>query len=144
MPATQPDSAQTCGLLDQVGRGDQQALERLLRHYRPRNAGAEGGLTLAGGGDELLDGAVHGLGQALGDLGHAIAKGLGDEVFDGVAVHLLGRALRDEEVAVGLVYIDASVCLLAEVVFQKFDEHDGSRNGWLRGQCRHPSPGPSG
>jgi RNA polymerase sigma-70 factor (ECF subfamily) len=35
MPEVKPDSAETCGLLDQVARGDRQALERLLGHYRP-------------------------------------------------------------------------------------------------------------
>jgi hypothetical protein len=75
---------------------------------------------------------VHGLGQALGDLGHALAEGLGNEVFDGVAVHFLGRAPRDQEIGVGLVHIDAGAGLQAEVVFQEFDEQGGSRNGWLR------------
>src|SRR5205814_6723064 len=74
---------------------------------------------------------LHGLCQALGDLGHTIAEGLGDEVFDGVAVHLLGRAQGDQEIGVGLVPIDAGAGLLAEAVFQEFDEQGGSRNGWL-------------
>jgi RNA polymerase sigma-70 factor, ECF subfamily len=30
-----PDSAETCGLLESVGRGDRQALEELLARYRP-------------------------------------------------------------------------------------------------------------
>ncbi len=30
------DSAQTCGLLERIARGDRQALGRLLQHYRPR------------------------------------------------------------------------------------------------------------
>jgi hypothetical protein len=64
-----------------------------------------------------------------------------DEFFDGVAVHLFGRSLGDEEVGVGLVHIDAGAGFLSEVVFQEFDEHGGCRNGWLRGQCRHPPPG---
>jgi RNA polymerase sigma-70 factor (ECF subfamily) len=36
MNEVKPDSAQTCGLLGQVARGDRQALGRLLEEYRPR------------------------------------------------------------------------------------------------------------
>jgi RNA polymerase sigma-70 factor (ECF subfamily) len=36
MTEVKPDSAQTCGLLEQVARGDRQALGDLLQHYRPR------------------------------------------------------------------------------------------------------------
>jgi RNA polymerase sigma-70 factor (ECF subfamily) len=35
MPKVEPDSAQTCRLLEQVGRGDQAALEQLLVRHRP-------------------------------------------------------------------------------------------------------------
>ena len=35
MPEVEPDSAQTCRLLEQVGRGDQAALEQLLVRHRP-------------------------------------------------------------------------------------------------------------
>jgi RNA polymerase sigma-70 factor (ECF subfamily) len=35
MPDVQPDSAQTQTLLEQVARGDREALERLLEHHRP-------------------------------------------------------------------------------------------------------------
>jgi RNA polymerase sigma-70 factor (ECF subfamily) len=35
MQDLKPDSAQTCGLLERVGRGDRRALEQLLAHYRP-------------------------------------------------------------------------------------------------------------
>ena len=35
MPEVKPDSAQTCGLLERVARGDRRALEQLLEHYRP-------------------------------------------------------------------------------------------------------------
>jgi RNA polymerase sigma-70 factor (ECF subfamily) len=35
MPQVKPDSAQTCGLLERVARGDRRALEQLLEHYRP-------------------------------------------------------------------------------------------------------------
>src|SRR5262249_21353881 len=34
MPEVKPDSAQTCGLLEEVRQGGRQALERLLTHYR--------------------------------------------------------------------------------------------------------------
>jgi RNA polymerase sigma-70 factor (ECF subfamily) len=34
MQAVKPDSAQTCGLLERVGRGDRQALEALLTRYQ--------------------------------------------------------------------------------------------------------------
>ena len=36
MTEVKPDSAQTRLLLEQVARGDRQALERLLQQYRPR------------------------------------------------------------------------------------------------------------
>jgi RNA polymerase sigma-70 factor (ECF subfamily) len=35
MAEVKPDSAQTCGLLEQVARGDRRALDRLLEHYGP-------------------------------------------------------------------------------------------------------------
>jgi RNA polymerase sigma-70 factor (ECF subfamily) len=35
MPDVKPDSAETCGLLDRVSRGDRLALDQLLAHYRP-------------------------------------------------------------------------------------------------------------
>ena len=35
MPEVEPDSAQTCRLLERVGRGDQAALEQLLVRHRP-------------------------------------------------------------------------------------------------------------
>src|ERR1700719_2584441 len=35
MAEVEPDSAQTCGLLEQVHNGDRQALEQLLVRYRP-------------------------------------------------------------------------------------------------------------
>jgi RNA polymerase sigma-70 factor, ECF subfamily len=36
MTDVKPDSAQTCGLLEQVAQGDRRALGRLLQRYRPR------------------------------------------------------------------------------------------------------------
>jgi RNA polymerase sigma-70 factor (ECF subfamily) len=36
MAEVQPDSAETCGLLEQISQGDQQALDQLLQRYRPR------------------------------------------------------------------------------------------------------------
>jgi RNA polymerase sigma-70 factor (ECF subfamily) len=36
MADVKPDSAETCGLLEQVAQGDQRALGRLLQRYRPR------------------------------------------------------------------------------------------------------------
>src|SRR5947209_3973975 len=36
MTDVKPDSAATCGLLEQVAQGDRQALGRLLERYRPR------------------------------------------------------------------------------------------------------------
>jgi RNA polymerase sigma-70 factor (ECF subfamily) len=36
MTEVQPDSAETCGLLNQLAHGDRQALDRLLERYRPR------------------------------------------------------------------------------------------------------------
>ena len=36
MTDVKPDSAQTCGLLEQVAQGDRSALGRLLQRYRPR------------------------------------------------------------------------------------------------------------
>jgi RNA polymerase sigma-70 factor (ECF subfamily) len=35
MPEVQPDSAETCRLLEEVGRGDREALGRLLERHRP-------------------------------------------------------------------------------------------------------------
>ncbi len=35
MQAVKPDSAQTCGLLERVARGDRQALEAVLTRYQP-------------------------------------------------------------------------------------------------------------
>jgi RNA polymerase sigma-70 factor (ECF subfamily) len=35
MAEVKPDSAATCDLLEQIGRGDRQALDLLLTHYRP-------------------------------------------------------------------------------------------------------------
>ena len=35
MPAVKPDSAETCGLLDQIQQGDRQALDRVLDKHRP-------------------------------------------------------------------------------------------------------------
>ena len=35
MAEVKPDSVETCGLLEQVARGDRRALERLLECYRP-------------------------------------------------------------------------------------------------------------
>jgi RNA polymerase sigma-70 factor (ECF subfamily) len=36
MPEVEPDSQETCKLLERIGRGDRRALERLLARYRPR------------------------------------------------------------------------------------------------------------
>jgi RNA polymerase sigma-70 factor (ECF subfamily) len=36
MPEVQPDSAETCGLLEQVAQGGREALDRLLERYRRR------------------------------------------------------------------------------------------------------------
>src|SRR5262245_19002267 len=35
MPELKPDSAETCALLEKLGRGDRQALDQLLARYRP-------------------------------------------------------------------------------------------------------------
>jgi len=54
-------------------------------------------VTLDVGGDELVNGAAKGLGRGSRRSWPTTADALGGEVFDGVAVPLLGRSLREGE-----------------------------------------------
>jgi hypothetical protein len=69
MPDVKPDSTETCGLLEQLGHGDGQALDRLLERYRPgllevRRLPSGAGAAGAAGSVRRRSGGANGRGPA--------------------------------------------------------------------------------